>query len=77
MIYNVRLLSSRNDGGEDMLIANTAGDPISRAPKRRHKSGTVALKEIRKYQKSTDLLLRKLPFSRLVRALFPHSPLTH
>lgn len=26
----------------------------------------VALKEIRKYQKSTDLLIRKLPFARLV-----------
>ena len=29
--------------------------------------GTLALREIRKYQKSTDLLLRKLPFARLVR----------
>ena len=29
--------------------------------------GTVALREIRKYQKSTDLLIRKLPFQRLVR----------
>jgi len=29
--------------------------------------GTVALREIRKYQKSTELLLRKLPFQRLVR----------
>ncbi|KAJ3388291.1 centromeric DNA-binding histone H3-like protein cse4 [Entophlyctis sp. JEL0112] len=33
----------------------------------RYRPGTVALREIRKYQKSTDLLLRKLPFSRLVR----------
>jgi len=29
--------------------------------------GTVALREIRRYQKSTDLLIRKLPFQRLVR----------
>lgn len=29
--------------------------------------GTVALREIRRYQKSTELLLRKLPFQRLVR----------
>ena len=29
--------------------------------------GTVALREIRRYQKSTELLIRKLPFSRLVR----------
>ena len=34
---------------------------------RRFRPGTVALREIRKYQKSTDLLVRKLPFQRLVR----------
>ena len=33
----------------------------------RFRPGTVALREIRKYQKSTELLIRKLPFSRLVR----------
>lgn len=32
-------------------------------------SGTVALRQIRKYQKSTDLLIRKLPFQRLVREI--------
>ena len=32
----------------------------------RFKPGTVALREIRKFQKSTDLLFRKLPFARLV-----------
>ncbi|KAL2892830.1 histone H3.3a [Bienertia sinuspersici] len=32
----------------------------------RFRPGTVALREIRKYQKSTDLLIRKLPFQRLV-----------
>lgn len=37
--------------------------------KRRYKPGTRALLEIRKYQKSTDLLLRKLPFARLVREI--------
>ncbi|AFP65417.1 histon H3 (nucleomorph) [Chroomonas mesostigmatica CCMP1168] len=35
----------------------------------RYRPGTVALREIRKYQKSTDLLIRKLPFQRLVREL--------
>ena len=34
--------------------------------KRRFRPGTVALREVRKYQKSTDLLIQKLPFSRLV-----------
>merc|ERR1712216_589804 len=31
----------------------------------RYRPGTVALREIRKYQKSTKLLIRKLPFQRL------------
>jgi histone H3 len=35
----------------------------------RYRPGTVALREIRRYQKSTQLLLRKLPFQRLVREL--------
>ncbi|KAI3906863.1 hypothetical protein MKW98_004913 [Papaver atlanticum] len=33
----------------------------------RYRPGTVALREIRKYQKSTELLIRKFPFQRLVR----------
>ncbi|KAK4690105.1 hypothetical protein P7C71_g6620, partial [Lecanoromycetidae sp. Uapishka_2] len=36
---------------------------------RRYRPGTVALREIRRYQRSTDLLLLKLPFSRLVREI--------
>lgn len=36
---------------------------------RRWRPGTRALQEIRKYQKSTDLLIRKLPFQRLVREI--------
>merc|ERR1712139_366078 len=35
----------------------------------RFRPGTVALREIRRYQKTTDLLLRKLPFQRLVREI--------
>jgi len=38
----------------------------SRKP-RRFRPGTVALREIRRYQKSTELLIRKAPFQRLVR----------
>lgn len=37
--------------------------------KRRYKPGTLALREIRKFQKSTELLIRKLPFQRLVREI--------
>ena len=33
----------------------------------RYRPGTVALREIRRYQKSSDLLVRKLPFQRFVR----------
>ncbi len=35
----------------------------------RWRPGTVALKEIRKFQKNTDLLIGKAPFQRLVREI--------
>ena len=35
----------------------------------RYRPGTVALREIRRYQKGTELLIRKLPFQRLVREI--------
>ncbi|KAM0853659.1 hypothetical protein ACQ4PT_050951 [Festuca glaucescens] len=35
----------------------------------RFRPSAVALREIRKYQKSTELLIRKLPFQRLVREI--------
>jgi histone H3 len=43
--------------------------PASGQVKKTHRfrPGTVALREIRRYQKSTDLLIRRLPFQRLVR----------
>lgn len=37
--------------------------------KHRYRPGVVALREIRRYQKSTELLIRKLPFQRLVREI--------
>ena len=45
--------------------------PIYTGVKKPHRfrPGTVALREIRKYQKSTDLLIRKLPFQRLVKEI--------
>jgi len=36
---------------------------------RRFRPGTVALREIRRFQKSTELLINKLPFQRLVREI--------
>ena len=45
--------------------------PTSNGVKKPHhfRPGTVALREIRKYQKSTELLIRKIPFQRLVREI--------
>ena len=54
---------------------NTNNAPAVR--KYRYRAGTVALREIRKYQKSTALLIRRLPFQRLVREVcqgIPEAP---
>ena len=47
------------------------GNPQTGGLKRpmRYRPGTVALREIRRYQKTTELLIRKLPFNRLVREI--------
>jgi histone H3 len=48
----------------------TAGVPAGGIKKtQRFRPGTVALREIRRFQKSTELLIRKLPFQRLVREI--------
>ena len=47
---------------------NPEASKVKKAP-RRFRPGTAALHEIRKYQKSTDLLIRKYPFQRLVREI--------
>lgn len=52
---------------------NQSKSPVK---KKRYSPGVLALKEIRRYQKSTELLLRVAPFQRLVREitqLFKHS----
>jgi histone H3-like centromeric protein A len=56
--------------------SQTAGDPVPQARRRRYRPGTLALKEIRRYQANTDLLMAKLPFARLVRIFHPR-PLSH
>ncbi|XP_056169488.1 histone H3.3-like [Syzygium oleosum] len=56
---SVRLKAARK-------LAPATGDVKKR---HRFRPGTVALREIRKYQKSTELLIRKLPFQRLVREI--------
>jgi histone H3 len=49
-------------------VANPSGPGGVKKP-HRFRPGTVALREIRKFQKSTELLIRKLPFQRLVREI--------
>lgn len=53
----LRLASARSS------FPGLSGEPRTR----RYRPGTVALREIRLYQKTSDLLIRKLPFARLVR----------
>ena len=52
---------------------STTGSPCgnrkSRPRARRYRPGTVALREIVRYQKSTEVLIRKLPFQRLLREI--------
>jgi len=44
------------------------GDALAPRPRNhRYRPGTVALREIRRYQKSTELLIPKLPLSRFVK----------
>lgn len=38
----------------------------------RYRSGTVALREIRRMQSTSNLLIRKLPYQRLVRQIFKY-----
>ena len=40
--------------------------PQHQKKKRRFRPGTVALREIHQYQKSTELLIRKAPFQQLI-----------
>ena len=42
------------------------GQAMAQQQPHRYQPGMVALREIRRYQKSTELLIRKLPFQRLV-----------
>jgi histone H3/H4 len=68
---NVRMGGKRLFPGKCRLGKGFVYPPGSgvKQVKRRFRPGTVALREIRKYQASTELLIRKLPFQRLVREI--------
>jgi histone H3 len=57
-------------GGGPASNSNAEGGVVKHKKRpKRFRPGTVALREIRRYQRSTDLLIRKLPFARLTREI--------
>ena len=70
-----RILAEKREEKCKKAAARMAKKSGQKAPKGgvkkryRYRPGTVALKQIRQYQKSTELLIRKLPFQRLVREI--------
>jgi histone H3 len=68
-----RKASKKNGGRKKMALqaARKNGYLASGGVKKphRYRPGTVALREIRRFQKSADLLVPKLPFSRVVREI--------
>ena len=53
--------------GKDKEDDEGVGLKTEKRKKKRFCPGTVALQEIRKFQKTTGFLIRKLPFARWVR----------
>ena len=70
-----RILAEKREEKRKKAAARMTKKSGQKAPKGgvkkryRYRPGTVALKQIRQYQKSTELLIRKLPFQRLVREI--------
>ena len=70
-----RILAEKREEKRKKAAARITKKAGQQAPKGgvkkhyRYRPGTVALKQIRQYQKSTELLIRKLPFQRLVREI--------
>ena len=61
-----KAIESRTPGSAGSGGGSGSGNS-SNKNKRRYRPGERALREIRFYQRNTDLLIRKLPFARLVR----------
>jgi histone H3 len=58
----------QKEGEADKMPSSIKG--VHKVHKRsRHRPGIVALRQIRQYQKSTELLIRRAPFQRLVRQI--------
>jgi len=67
VMVNGKLVKVVSSGKASPRVKVGRSMPCKRA--HRYRPGTVALREIRRYQKSTELLLRKLPFQRLIREI--------
>jgi histone H3 len=63
-------LSRKSTGGK-ITIKTIPPSPkkVTPTPTRRYRPDTLAIREIRRYQKSTNLLIKRLPFHRLVREI--------
>ena len=66
-----KLSAVAGSGGSSSSGSGGSSQPRATAnlPVRRYRPGEKALREIRFYQKNTDLLIRRLPFTRLVREI--------
>jgi histone H3 len=62
-------VAPRKQLGMKMLRKSIPATGGVRPKPHRYRPGIVALREIRKYQRSTDLCIRKLPFQRWVREI--------
>jgi hypothetical protein len=67
-ILETKRQSTRSSGSP--AVGKGAGKKLVKIqPKRKYRPGQLALREIRKFQQTTSLLIKKLPFQRLVRQI--------
>ena len=68
-----KVLADKKKNNKSKMIKKqapvSAGMKDTEKAKRRNKPGTASLREIKRYQRSTELLLPRAPFQRLVREI--------
>ena len=62
-------MPSKSVKGKTIKKSAPASGGVKDKAKRRNKAGTVALREVRRYQRSTSLLLPRASFQRVVREI--------
>ena len=72
-----KVLADKKKNNKSKMIKkqapSSAGVKDTEKAKRRNKPGTASLREIKRYQRSIDLLLPRAPFQRLVRGIVSES----